>query len=932
MVLLVSTGDGSVGAQMDRTFALLLKEHRLDRGLTQEALAECAGLGVRSIQGLERGENRPLRDTRQRLAEALALTTEERARFLAASPPVPRRAAPASAEAMSSLPLDIRHNLPLQLTSFVGRAREIAAVTALLAGTRVLTLTGTGGVGKTRLALQVAAALRDLYPQGVWLVELAVLTDPLLVPGAVITALEVQEQPGRPAVETLCDALRTRQLLLVLDNCEHLLAACARLGEALLRTCPQVQILATSRAPLGLAGETRWRVPSLSVAVPDRVASLEAVARSEAGQLFLARARAAQPSFALTADNAAAVAAVCTRLDGIPLALELAAARLSALGVADLATHLDQRFRLLTGGSRTALPRQQTLQATMEWSYTLLTPQEQLLFARFSVFAGGWSLDGAKAACAGEAIMAEEVLDLLVRLVDTSLVVAEEVPGEGSTWYRLLETLRQFGGEQLAAGERALCRRRHAAYYLALAERADGELLGADALRWFDLLEREHDNLRAALAWYLARRESVQDAEDTQAGEMGLRLAGALFWFWLFHDHHAEGLAWLDQALTHGAAAPAAWRAQALCGAGALAGFLNDLTHAYLLLTQSITLWREVGDRRQLSWALSTLGWLLWRSGQVAEAATALEEGLALARAQDEAWLIAYALMHAVFRVANSVVIDRAEERAQAWAAGTEALRLFQIRGDRMNSAVMQLHLGRLALYEGDHARARALFVAHLPLMRALGWGTSVAHTLVNLAYMARAQGDDREATAFYAEALTLYRHLGDHQLVAVAWVLSHLAAIALERGEWTQAQTHMAESLALVQDALDDAVPEFADPMEVRAALAAADPAGVITATTTVLPGALEMQAALAAVHGAPDRALRLAGAAAALRARLNRLLTPAEQTALEHRLASARQALSAEEQASAWAAGMGMTREQAIADARAGLPPVSGLPRHGA
>jgi non-specific serine/threonine protein kinase len=785
-------------------------------------------------------------------------------------------------------------------------------------------------VGKTRLALQVAAALRERYPQGVWLVELAALADPVRVPDAVITTLEVQEQPGRLALETLCDALRTRQLLLLLDNCEHLLEACAGLGEALLRACPRVVILATSREPLGLAGETRWRVPSLSVAAPDQGASPAAVARSEAGQLFLERARAVQPAFALSPANAAAVAEVCARLDGIPLAIELAAARLSALGVAELAARLDQRFRLLTGGSRTALPRQQTLQATMGWSYDLLTPQEQLLFARLSVFAGGWSLDGAEATCAGEAIVAEEVLDLLVRLVDRSLVMAEEVAGEGTTWYRLLETLRHFGGERLAPGEAARCRRRHAAYYLALAERADRELIGPDALRWFDLLEREHDNLRAALAWCMTERDHGQEEEDAEAVEMGLRLAGSLFWFWLFHDHHAEGLAWLDQALARGAAAPAAVRAYALFGAGVLASFVNDLTRSHLLLSQSVALRREAGDRRQLSRALSTLGWALWRSGQVGEAATALAEGLAVARALDEAWPIAYALMHGVFRVAHTVAIDRAEERAHAWAAGTEALYLFQAADDSLNSAIMQLHLGRIALYEGDYERARAMFVASLPLMRALGWRTAVAHRLVNLAYVAREQGDDREATACYAEALTLYRHLGDHQSLAVAWLLSHLAAIALEQGEWTAAQTHVAESLALLQDARHDAVPELAGPVEVRAALAAADPAGLITATATVLPGTLETQAALAAVQGTPDRALRLAGAAAALRARLNRPLAPAEQDALERRLAPARQALSAEQQATAWAAGQAMTREQAIADALAGLPSAPGTPPH--
>ena len=478
----------------------------------------------------------------------------------------------------------------------------------LLAGTRLLTLTGTGGVGKTRLALQVAMALLDHYPQGLWLVELAPLADPDLVPRTVLAALAVQEQPGRPPLATLQEALRTRQLLLVLDNCEHLLDGCARLAEALLTACPRLQILVTSREPLGLAGETRWRVPSLSMPALDQFASPEAVGRCEAVRLFLERAQAVQPTFALTPANAAAVAEVCARLDGIPLALELAAARLGSLGMAELAARLDQRFRLLTGGSRTALPRQQTLRATVAWSYDLLTSQEQTLFARLSVFAGGWSLEGAEAVGAGGTIAAEEVLDLLARLVDKSLVLAEEA-ADGSTWYRLLETLRQYGQERLAAaGETAQVRRRHAAYYLALTERADRRFTGPDQLRWLDLIGREHDNLRAALTWCLEGDAHRGGAEADDLVETGMRLAGALFWFWFFRDHHAEALVWLERALAQGSAAPATVRAKAHFGAAVFASTLHDFARSAGHLSESIVLSRAAGDTRQLILALSVLG------------------------------------------------------------------------------------------------------------------------------------------------------------------------------------------------------------------------------------------------------------------------------------------------------------------------------------
>jgi non-specific serine/threonine protein kinase len=355
-----------------------------------------------------------------------------------------------------------RHNLPLQLTSFVGREQALAEVGQLLATTRLLTLTGAPGVGKTRLALQVADEMWDAYADGVWLVELAALADPALVPQAVAAVLGVQEPPGRPLLGTLAEALRAQQVLLVLDNCEHLLAACATLADQLLRAGPHLEILATSREALAVAGETTWRVPSLAVPA-DAPASGDGGAtlvECEAVRLFVARACAAVPSFTLTERNAGAVGHVCRRLDGIPLALELAAARVRALPVEQLAVRLDDRFRLLAGGSRAALPRQQTLRAAVDWSYALLPEAEQVLLRRLAVFAGGWTLEAAEAVCAGDGLAPENVLELLVELVNKSLVLAEEAGGERR--FRLLETLRQYAWEKLqAAGEEAAVRGRH---------------------------------------------------------------------------------------------------------------------------------------------------------------------------------------------------------------------------------------------------------------------------------------------------------------------------------------------------------------------------------------------------------------------------------------------------------------------------------------
>jgi predicted ATPase/transcriptional regulator with XRE-family HTH domain len=408
-------------------FGQLLRAARLDAGWTQEALAERAGVSVRAIQALEGGRNTPQRDTVRRLAATLRLSPGALAEFEAAVRPAPRRRT-APVDASGTAPRPAPHvetaapptNLPPTLTSFVGRTRELAEVAALLDRTRLLTLVGTGGVGKTRLALQVAAAQRGRYAQGVWLVDLAPLTGPALLPQAVAAALGLQDDPVQTPLDLLVATLRARHVLLILDTCEHLLEACAHLAATLLRACPQVQILATSREPLRTAGEALWPVPPLALPAAGPPLSPDELLRSEAVRLFVERATMYQPHFALTAETGSSVAAICRQLDGIPLALELAAARVRGLGVAHLAERLDQRFRLLTAGSRAALPHQQTLRAMVDWSYALLTAQESLLFDHLAVFAGSFTLAAAEAVGAG-ASPAAGVLDLLLRLVDKSL-------------------------------------------------------------------------------------------------------------------------------------------------------------------------------------------------------------------------------------------------------------------------------------------------------------------------------------------------------------------------------------------------------------------------------------------------------------------------------------------------------------------------------
>ena len=450
------------------------------------------------------------------------------------------------------------HTLPTQLTSFVGRAREMTDLVALLATTRLLTLTGPGGCGKTRLAWQVAATVRPSFPDGVWWVELATLTDPALVPQAVATALGVQEQPDRPLTATLGAALQARAALLVLDNCEHLIDAVAHLAETLLGGCPALRIVATSREALRIPGETSWSVPPLSLPDPSSPTGSETRDHSEAVRLFIERVTALMPTFVVTATNIPVIVEYCRRLDGIPLAIELAAARANVLSVEQIAGRLDDALRLLKSSSRAAPPRHQTLRTAIDWSYRLLPEAEKLVFRHLAIFAGGGTLEAVEAVCADEAPTAdadEAMVDTLSRLADKSLIVVDVRWGEAR--YRPLETLRQYGHARLVeAGEEGAARRRHEAWYLALAERADAGLVGPQQAAWLDRLEREHDNVRAVLAWSLERGD----------GSVAAQIGARIWRFWLYRGYLSEGRRWLARALAlvH---TPAASRAAVLRGA-----------------------------------------------------------------------------------------------------------------------------------------------------------------------------------------------------------------------------------------------------------------------------------------------------------------------------------------------------------------------------
>jgi predicted ATPase/DNA-binding CsgD family transcriptional regulator len=621
-------------------------------------------------------------------------------------------------------------------------------------------------VGKTRLALEVArAAARTAgaYPDGVWRVELAPLADPALVPGAVAGAVGVRERPGQPLPETLAQALRPKRLLLVLDNCEHLLDACARLTHAVLQSCPGVRVLATSREPLRVAGEAVWRAPPLASPPPGADLAPERVAEYAAARLFAERARAADAGFALAPEHAPAVAEVCRRLDGLPLALELAAARVRVLPVEQIAARLRDRFRLLTGGDRTALPRQQTLRASLEWSHALLEPPERVLFRRLAAFAGGWTLAAAEAVGAGEGVAPEGVLELLAGLVDKSLVVAEGRGGEER--YRLLETVREYALERLEeSGEDAALRARHAGYYLALAEAAEPELEGPRQLAWLDRLEAEHANLREASRWWEARGAAAQ----------GVRMNAALRWFWHWRGHVGEGrerlAAWLARPAPD---VPDAVRAEALWAAGRLAYDQGDDAAARAHLEGAAALARRAGDDRQLARALTNLVPVALRAGDPAARALS-EEGLAAARAAGDPRVLASSLF------ALGEALEPTDPLA-ARATLEESLALVRGLGNPFMCSAVLLALAGVARAEGARAEARRCCAEALAIRRALGDRRGVALVLHDLGALAAEEADAPQAAALFWEGLALFRDVGDRH--GVAWCLVGLASAAAAVG-----------------------------------------------------------------------------------------------------------------------------------------------------
>lgn len=684
-----------------------------------------------------------------------------------------------------------RHNLPAALTSFVGRQAETTAVKRLVSRSRLLTLVGAGGVGKSRLAFQVAAELLPDYPDGVFDVELAPLNDPGLVAHQVMAALDVPEDPGRDHLATLVGYLARRHLLLLLDGCEHLALECAKLAVTLLGSCPKVSILATSREPFRISGEMTWRVPSLKVPNPAAVPDPDELCRFDAVRLFVDRAIESKPGFAVTAQNAGALLNVCHRLGGIPLALELAATRVKVLSCEQIADRLDHQFRLLTGGARNALPRHQTLRAAVDWSYDLLSDRERMLFRQLSVFPGGFSLEAAESICSGPGCEAGEVLDRLSSLVDKSLITVEERADNAR--FRLLETLRQYGAELLDDSEKAALHGKHLDWCRGQAERAEPELKGPDQGRFLDLLEDEHDNFRLALSWALDNGDPAD----------ALRLSVELSRFWLVRGFLSEGRRWLELALAANPAATPTGRAKALIAASTLAWHQGDYSGVGPLADEALVISRDAGDRIGVAEALCRLGELATMTGDLTEAEALFEESRA-AWGESGAKRGVIQSLNVPLHDLGTLACERGDYQAAA-ALFEEALTIANEHGNTMDIVHHLSGLGAVAAGRGDYAGARSLFERSYEAARRLRYKRMVSFNLQYLAGLAWAEGELARASALYREALAYFGPASDE--LGVARCLEGLVKLAAATGELEQA-ARLSGAAAALRAAMGSPIP----------------------------------------------------------------------------------------------------------------------------
>ncbi len=718
---------------------LRLKRKALD--LTREALADLVGCSVSTIRKLEDEERHPSAQIAELLAEIFKIPTTERTAFLRFARG-DWRSAPSSRDeeapwraSTPALPQQPRSNLPATFTSLIGRDKDIAAVHDYLTNpdTRLVTLIGAPGIGKTRLSIASASKSLAGFPDGVFFVALAPLDQPSLIPSATLQPLGFFEKNNLSPEERLIEGIANKRMLLVLDNCEHLIEDVARLASSLLSTCPRLKILTTSREALRISGEWLYSVPALDMPKGHSSVDVETISEFPALVLFAERARAARSDFALNAENIRAVASICSQLDGLPLAIELIAARVKMLSIEQIAARLDDRFALLTSGSRIAPSRQQTLRATLDWSYELLTETERELFRQLSVFVGGFTLEALESVAQLDSN--QSILDALSRLVDKSLLLVEQ---QDQARYRFLEPVRQYARDKLnEARDSNLIQDRHLNYYLRVAEEAEPYLFGAGQQDWKNRLELDHDNLRVALAWSL----------ESHQIEAGLKMAGALAWFWHSKGYLSEGNLWLEKILASGTGAQGKERAKALRASSILSTATGDYIRARAFAESSIKLYREIGDNRGAGLVLADLGASLNLGGKHEEAIEPLEESLRLLRAAGERWGVAYALLwlgDTWFRMGDT---------RRAATSFEESLRLTQEVGDHYLMAWSFTGLGEMARLRADYKRATGMFREALSHYQSSGDKFGPPFTLETLALVAAALGDAERAARLWGAA-----------------------------------------------------------------------------------------------------------------------------------------------------------------------------------
>ena len=847
------------------SFGTWLRQKRRALDLTQKSFADQVGCAEITVRRMEADEYRPSNELALVLFEKLGIPESARTQWV--------RFARGLGGYPNNPPQVREHktNLSIPLTSFIGREKEIERIQERLSEHRLVTLIGVGGIGKTRLSQQVASQLLSNYPNGVWLVELASLNNPALITQSVAAMFGIQQGANsNELVEALIQFLRAKTLLLILDNCEHLLDACAGLADQLLKSCPNLKILATSRQALGITGEALYRVPSLTIPAVHRIETIEKLNGYESIRLFDERAQLIQMDFALTKENASSVAQICSRLDGIPLAIELAAVHIQTLSAEQIAKQLDQCFHVLTGGSRTALPKHQTLQASIDWSWQLLDHSEQTLLRRLSVFAGGFILETVEQVCTGTPIELRQVAEILSQLVQKSLIVQSQGFGRGERLL-LLETIRQYAREKLLeAGEAEQLRNRHLDFFLHWAEQAGPQLRGPKQLEWFSQIEAELDNLRAALEWSLAQAEY---------DEVSLRLAGALFMFWYRRASMNEGRAWLARALANPTAPlTGAARAQALYADGFLAHGQSDTT-AQAVLKESISLWRALGPpgKTGLAYALAELGEeLRWR-GDPATARSLADEAIALFREQDERWGLAYSLS------GMGLAIRDLDDFALARSVINESVALWRDLGGLWELGESTRFLGLVSLRQGDYEAALRHFGDFLAITRRLGNEVAVAWALLDLGEATLNLGDRVQAKSLLEESFRILREF-DYKY-GVALCLYFFGLLAGLEGDSKQATIFFEQCLTLAHTT---------GPIWYRA-------------------GVLMGLAGVAAADGYAQRAARLLGAADTQLEAGASYWNAAENLYIERIIARAVAQLGEVEFAAARAEGRAMTFEQA-------------------